>query len=54
MPSCSPRVRIQNYPNNAKVAADAHAILGRVLLKTNEDAKAKDQFEAAVASGSNL
>ena len=40
---------LQNYQNNTKVAADAHAILGRVLLKTNEDAKAKDQFEAAVA-----
>jgi len=40
---------IQDYPNNPKVAADAHAILGRVLLKTNEDTKAKEQFEAAVA-----
>lgn len=40
---------IQTYPNNPRVSADAHAILGRVLLKTNEDAKAKLQFEAAVA-----
>jgi tetratricopeptide (TPR) repeat protein len=40
---------IRDYPNNPKVAADAHAILGRILLKTNEDAKAKEQFEAAVA-----
>jgi tetratricopeptide (TPR) repeat protein len=40
---------LQNYPNNTKVAADAHAILGRILLKTNEDAKAREQFEAAVA-----
>jgi len=40
---------IQDYPNNPKFAADAHAILGRVLLKTNEDTKAKQQFEAAVA-----
>jgi tetratricopeptide (TPR) repeat protein len=40
---------IQTYPNNPKASADAHAILGRVLLKTNEDTKAKQQFEAAVA-----
>lgn len=40
---------IQDYPNNPKITADAHAILGRVLLKTNEDTKAKQQFEAAVA-----
>jgi tetratricopeptide (TPR) repeat protein len=40
---------LQNYPNNTKVSADAHAILGRVLLKTNEDSKARQQFEAAVA-----
>jgi len=40
---------IQDYPNNPKVSADAHAILGRVLLKANEDTKAKQQFEAAVA-----
>ncbi len=40
---------IQDYPNNPKIAADAHAILGRVLLKTNEDTKAKKEFEAAVA-----
>jgi len=40
---------IQNYPNNPKVAADAHAILGRVLLKANEDTKARQEFEAAVA-----
>jgi tetratricopeptide (TPR) repeat protein len=40
---------LQNYANNTKVAADAHAILGRILLKTNEDSKAREQFEAAVA-----
>jgi tetratricopeptide (TPR) repeat protein len=40
---------IHDYPNNPKIAADAHAILGRVLLKTNEDTKAKQEFEAAVA-----
>ena len=40
---------IRDYPNNPKIAADAHAILGRVLLKTNEDTKAKQEFEAAVA-----
>jgi tetratricopeptide (TPR) repeat protein len=40
---------IQDYPNNPKIAADAHVILGRVLLKANEDTKAKQQFEAAVA-----
>jgi tetratricopeptide (TPR) repeat protein len=40
---------LQKYPNNPKVAADAHAILGRVLLKINDDSKAKQQFEAAVA-----
>lgn len=40
---------IQNYPNNPKVSADAHAILGRQLLKTNKDTEAKQQFESAVA-----
>ncbi len=40
---------IRDYPNNPKVAADAHAILGRVLLKSNEDTKARQEFEAAVA-----
>ena len=40
---------IQDYPNNPKVAADAHGILGRVFLKTNDDTKAKQEFEAAVA-----
>lgn len=40
---------IRTYPNNHKVAADAHALLGRILLKSNEDTKAKQQFEAAVA-----
>jgi len=40
---------IETYPNNPKVAADAHAILGRVFLKSNDDTKAKQQFEAAVA-----
>jgi tetratricopeptide (TPR) repeat protein len=40
---------IQSYPNNPKVQADAHAILGRILLKLNDDAGAKQQFDAAVA-----
>jgi tetratricopeptide (TPR) repeat protein len=40
---------IQNYPNNPKADADAHAILGRELLKTNKDAEARSQFETAVA-----
>ncbi|MGA8940495.1 MAG: tetratricopeptide repeat protein [Acidobacteriaceae bacterium] len=40
---------IRDYPNNAKLQADAHAVLGRVLLKTNDDQGAKQQFEAAVA-----
>jgi tetratricopeptide (TPR) repeat protein len=40
---------IRDYPNNQKVSADAHAILGRAFLKINQDAKAKQQFEAAVA-----
>ncbi|MGA7156518.1 MAG: tetratricopeptide repeat protein [Acidobacteriaceae bacterium] len=40
---------IRSYPNNPKLQADAHAILGRVLLKTNDDQGAKQQFEAAVA-----
>lgn len=40
---------IRNYPNNPKVEADAHAILGRVLLKVNEESEAKQEFEAAVA-----
>jgi tetratricopeptide (TPR) repeat protein len=39
---------IANYSNNPKFAADAHAILGRILLKTNDDAKAQQEFEAAV------
>ena len=40
---------IQDNPRDPKIAADAHAILGRVLLKSSEDTKAKEQFEAAVA-----
>jgi tetratricopeptide (TPR) repeat protein len=40
---------IHTYSNNPKVSADAHAILGRILLKTNDDTKARDEFEAAVA-----
>ena len=40
---------IATYPNNAKACADAHAILGRILLKANSDTEAKNQFEAAVA-----
>ena len=40
---------IQSYPNNPKAQADAHAILGRILLKLNDDDGAKQQFNAAVA-----
>lgn len=40
---------IRDYPDNPKIQADAHAILGRVLLKTNSDEDAKKQFETAVA-----
>ncbi len=40
---------IENDPNNPKNTADAHALLGRILLKSNEDTKARQQFEAAVA-----
>lgn len=40
---------LQHYPNQPKLQADAHAVLGRILLKTNEDQLAKQQFEAAVA-----
>lgn len=42
-------VVLRKYPNNPKFDADAHAILGRVLLKDNEDAQARQEFEAAVA-----
>ncbi len=40
---------IRNYPTNSKLQADAHAVLGRVLLKTNDDEDARRQFESAVA-----
>jgi tetratricopeptide (TPR) repeat protein len=40
---------IRNDPNDSKAEADAHGILGRVLLKMGKDAEAKQQLEAAVA-----
>jgi tetratricopeptide (TPR) repeat protein len=35
--------------NDAKAEADAHVILGRVLMKTDKNAEAKQQMEEAVA-----
>jgi tetratricopeptide (TPR) repeat protein len=45
---------IRNYPNNVKAEADAHAILGRVLLKMDKDSEAKQQIEQAVALDSTF
>lgn len=40
---------LHDYPANPKATAKAHLMLGRVLQKTNREAAARDQFEAAVA-----
>ncbi len=40
---------IRDDPSDPKVEADAHVILGRVLMKTDKDAEAKQQMEEAVA-----
>jgi len=45
---------IRNYPRNVKAEADAHAILGRVLLKMDKDSEAKQQIEQAVALDSTF
>jgi tetratricopeptide (TPR) repeat protein len=40
---------LQRYPANAKVAVAAHVVLGRALLKLDQNAAARLEFEAAVA-----
>jgi tetratricopeptide (TPR) repeat protein len=40
---------IRKYPQNMKVAAAGHALLGRTLLKLDKDAAAKVEIEKAVA-----
>jgi tetratricopeptide (TPR) repeat protein len=45
---------IRNYPDNIKAEAEAHAILGRVLLKMDKDVEAKEQIEKAVALDSTF
>lgn len=42
------RSLLQNYPANQQVQTEAHALLGRALLRLNKDSEAKQQFEAAV------
>jgi tetratricopeptide (TPR) repeat protein len=45
---------LRKYPQNAKAQADAHAVLGQVLLKMDKNAEAKEQFERAVALDSSF
>lgn len=40
---------LQASPQDSKVAAKAHALLGRVLLKTGKNAEAKQEIEQAVS-----
>ena len=40
---------LERYPANQKIQMEAHALLGRALLKLDKDADARAQFEAAVA-----
>ena len=40
---------IQRYPANQKIQVEAHALLGRALMKLDKNAEARTQFEAAVA-----
>ena len=40
---------IANYPANRKIQTEAHALLGRALLKLNKDTEARAELEAAVA-----
>jgi tetratricopeptide (TPR) repeat protein len=41
-------------PEDAKANAEAHAVLGRVLMKSGKDAEAKQEFEQAVALDSTF
>lgn len=45
---------LQRYPANAKVDVAAHVVLGRVLLKQDQNAAARQEFEAAVALDANF
>jgi tetratricopeptide (TPR) repeat protein len=45
---------IRNNPNDSKDGADAHGILGRVLLKTGKIAEARQELEEAVALDSTF
>ncbi len=40
---------IRRYPDDRRRLAEAHQILGRALLKLNQDQEARKEFEAAVA-----
>ena len=45
---------IRNDPNDSKDAADAHGILGRVLLQTGKAAEARQELEEAVVLDSTF
>jgi tetratricopeptide (TPR) repeat protein len=45
---------LRDYPANAKADTKAHLLLGQALLKMNQEAAARNQFEAAVALDPNF
>jgi tetratricopeptide (TPR) repeat protein len=45
---------LRDYPTNVKADAKARLLLGQVMLKMNQEAAARDQFEAAVALDPNF
>jgi tetratricopeptide (TPR) repeat protein len=45
---------LRDYPDNPQADAKAHLLLGRTLSKMNQEAAARQQFEAAVALDSNF
>jgi tetratricopeptide (TPR) repeat protein len=45
---------LRDYPNNVKADAKAHLLLGRALLRSNQEAEARPHFEAAVALDPNF
>jgi tetratricopeptide (TPR) repeat protein len=45
---------IRDYPGNTKALAKANLLLGRALLKLNDEAAARSSFEAAVALDPNF
>jgi tetratricopeptide (TPR) repeat protein len=45
---------LRDYPDNPKAVAKAHLLLGRVLMKMNQEEDARKHFEAAVALDPNF